>query len=87
MAIVLLSTEACHLCDLAQQVLVQVHQHQPLEVYLQDIAEDEKLVEQYGSRIPVLLDEDSGLELGWPFDAQSLLNWLQKASTMKKTLT
>jgi len=86
MAIVLLSTEACHLCELAQQVLMQVHQHQPLEVYLQDICEDEGMVENYGTRIPVLLDEDTRSELGWPFDADSVLNWLEKTSTMKKTL-
>lgn len=86
MAIVLLSTEACHLCELAQQVLMQVHQHHPLEVYLQDIADDEVMVESYGTRIPVLLDEVSGSELGWPFDMDSVLNWLEKTSTIKKTL-
>jgi len=81
MAIVLLSTEACHLCELAQQVLMQVHQLHPLDVYLQDIADDEDLVEQYGTRIPVLLDEESGIDLGWPFDADSVLNWLEKHLT------
>lgn len=85
MAIVLLSTEACHLCELAQQVLIQVHQQLPLEVYFQDIAEDEAMVENYGTRIPVLLDENTGSELGWPFDVDSVLNWLEKTSTMKKT--
>lgn len=77
MALVLLSTEACHLCEIAQQVLMQVHRQIPLEVYLQDIAESEDMVHRYGEKIPVLLDEASGRELCWPFDAEQLITWLQ----------
>lgn len=78
MALVLMSTEACHLCELAQQVLQQVHQQIPLQVYVQDISESEELVERYGIRIPVLFDETTKNELGWPFDAQQLVDWLNK---------
>jgi len=76
MAYVLFGTEACHLCELAQQVILDVAQHIAMDVYVEDIGESESLVKQYGTRIPVLLDESSGRELSWPFDQNGLLVWL-----------
>lgn len=87
MAILLLSTEACHLCELAQDVLQQVFS-QPnmlalaeqanLQIYLQDIIDQPKWLDQYGEKIPVLLDESSNLTLEWPFDASEVILWLEK---------
>lgn len=77
MALVLFGTEACHLCELAQAVIVDVAGQIALDVYVEDIAEADTLVERYGSRIPVLLNEQTGAELDWPFDKVQLLNWLQ----------
>jgi hypothetical protein len=37
---------------------------------------DEALEARYGTRVPVLRDEDSGRELGWPFDPESVRRWL-----------
>lgn len=39
-----------------------------------DIANDDLLIQQYGTRIPVLKRDDTQLELEWPFT----LNDLQK---------
>jgi hypothetical protein len=88
LAILLLSTQACHLCELAQGVLQQafsqpeivaLSQHD-LNIYLQDIIDQPLWLEQYGEKIPVLLDESSSLTLEWPFDALEAVRWLQKVA-------
>ena len=74
----LMTTEGCHLCDLAVPLLVQGVDPEIFEVDLVDIAFDDELVERYGSRIPVLRHPESGKELNWPFDAQTLGKFLAK---------
>ena len=39
-----------------------------------DIADDESLVEQYGIRIPVIKNPETNQEIGWPFEAEEILN-------------
>jgi len=68
MTLVLYGTTYCHLCEQAAEVLNSagvIAEHI-------DIAEDEWLLEKYGIRIPVLKREDTGAELGWPFDAATV---------------
>ncbi|WP_419813494.1 glutaredoxin family protein [Bacterioplanoides sp.] len=77
MSYVLFSTEACHLCELAQQVIIDVAANQAVDVYIEDISESETLVERYGNRIPVLKDEVNGRELDWPFTHSELSAWLE----------
>ncbi len=72
----LLGTDDCHLCDLAKGVVINVAQVQPVDVYIEDIADCADLVERYGTRIPVIRHDESGAELGWPFDEARLLGWL-----------
>ena len=87
----LYSTEACHLCDEATQVLNDLHQQMlalakqqgypvsPEGIFsleLLDIAEDEALVEAYGKRIPVLIFGLTGEELAWPFDIQEAYQFI-----------
>ncbi len=43
-----------------------------------DIADDDALTERYGVRIPVLVNQASGQELGWPFDAAAIETFLQQ---------
>ena len=74
----LMTTEGCHLCDLAVPLLVQGVDPEIFEVDLVDIAFDDELVERYGSRIPVLRHLESGEELNWPFDEQTLDKFLAK---------
>ena len=77
MALVLMSTEACHLCEQAQALLLPLQGALNEDLYLDDIAYSDDLLNRYGVRIPVLLHETSGAELDWPFDAATLRHWLQ----------
>lgn len=70
--LVLYGTDACHLCDLAEQML----QHRavgtaPLVYQKSDISLSDDLFERYGLRIPVLRHA-SGKELDWPFSEVQL---------------
>ncbi|MGB1908113.1 MAG: glutaredoxin family protein, partial [Spongiibacter sp.] len=63
--LVLYGTSACHLCELAEQLLVEVLIEYPeLVVELVDIADDDALVDLYGTRIPVL-ERSDGRILCW----------------------
>lgn len=68
----LMSTLGCHLCDVAAEILVRHMDPSRFVVDVVEIADDDRLLEQYGVRIPVLVDEASGKELGWPFDEEQL---------------
>lgn len=76
MALVLLSTLGCHLCDEAQALLLTLQGQIKTDVFVEDIAESDELVARYGIRIPVLQHEESGAELDWPFDVEILRQWL-----------
>jgi thiol-disulfide isomerase/thioredoxin len=66
MHLTLFTTEGCHLCEEAHELLLNVADAYPLEVYLQEIGDDEQLVARYGIRIPVVQFPDDQ-ELDWPF--------------------
>lgn len=71
-AIELLTTEGCHLCDRAREMLARAAPDIPVDAV--DIAEDDELIEQWGERIPVL--RYRGRTLAWPFsllDIQALV--------------
>jgi hypothetical protein len=72
----LLGTSGCHLCDLAEALLVQCLDMSKIEVELIDIADDEgegeDLIALYGIKIPVLRCTQSQKVLCWPFDALSI---------------
>ena len=72
----LFGTLGCHLCEVAEALLVPFVEH-GLLVELVDIAEREDWVEQYGLRIPVLRRNDTGAELNWPFDAEQVVTFLR----------
>lgn len=67
MRIALFTTAGCHLCEQAFELLQRVSTIYSLDIVAVEIGDDDKLVEQYGIRIPVLQFED-GEELNWPFD-------------------
>ena len=76
-ALVLYGTSACHLCELAEDMLLDVQALRPgLQFEKIDIANDDQLIERYGVRIPVLKRLSDGAELGWPFDDFTLREWL-----------
>ncbi len=73
----LYGTSGCHLCEVATAIVDAVLKAEQVCVREVDIADDDQLVDLYGVRIPVLKDLSSGLELGWPFDAQQLFDFVQ----------
>jgi len=76
--LVLFGTEACHLCEAAESLLSEAG----LVYDKQDIIDDEQLQQRYGVRIPVLLDTKTGMELGWPFSAEQLLNFVSPTKSI-----
>lgn len=65
----LLGTQGCHLCEQAEEMLDSyLADNNNIEIEPIDIAEHAQWQERYAIRIPVLLHEASGSELGWPFD-------------------
>lgn len=72
----LLGTLGCHLCEVAEAMLMPFVEH-GLLVELVDVADDEALFERYGLAIPVLRRCDSGAELNWPFDAEQVVAFLR----------
>lgn len=71
--ITLYSTEGCHLCEMAYELLEQAGLAKQLKII--DIAFDDQLFSRYGVTIPVVVYQDN--ELNWPFNLQELLEWLQ----------
>ncbi|KMT64121.1 glutaredoxin family protein [Catenovulum maritimum] len=69
------TTEGCHLCDLAEQVLKNINLHQAVKFV--DISDSEALVKLYGTRIPVVEDTATSEVLCWPFDENSFIEWLK----------
>jgi hypothetical protein len=72
----LFGTLGCHLCEVAEALLMPFVE-QGLLVELVDIAEDERWVDDYGLRIPVLRRCDNGAELDWPFAADQIVAFLR----------
>ncbi|MFI4968998.1 MAG: glutaredoxin family protein [Lysobacterales bacterium] len=69
MHLTLFQRDDCPLCDQALGVLAAARAPEFESVWIDD---DEALEARYGSRVPVLRDEDSGGELDWPFDADAV---------------
>lgn len=73
MKLILFRREHCGLCELAEQMLVEVGVSAE-RCYLEDDIGHE---ERYGWRIPVVRREDTDTELDWPFDAWKLRSFLE----------
>ena len=70
------STLGCHLCDLALNIIRHSPNLSKLDVNVVDIAEDDCLVERYGTKIPVVYDSASESEIFWPFTDEIFESWL-----------
>ncbi|RLA19970.1 MAG: glutaredoxin family protein [Gammaproteobacteria bacterium] len=69
--LLLLGTSACHLCEQAEALVVQLN----IPFTKVDIAEQEQWQERYAIKIPVLLDLESQEELlCWPFSSEDILH-------------
>ncbi len=68
----LYGTSACHLCELAEEMLQPLFAAATGFDYCKlDISDSDDLVQRYGVRIPVLVDP-RGRELDWPFSPEQL---------------
>ena len=65
----LFQRDDCHLCDMALDVMALARAPDFRSLWVDD---DPALEARYGTRVPVLRDEDSGRELDWPFDAAAV---------------
>ncbi|GAB4296433.1 MAG: glutaredoxin family protein [Methylophaga sp.] len=71
MQITLFTTEGCHLCEQAYDLLRSLPDSHALQIDLQEIGDDDDLVARYGIRIPVVQFPDQE-ELDWPFSLTDL---------------
>lgn len=71
MQIILFTTQGCHLCEQAHELLLNIADKQPLQIQLQEIGDDDDLVARYGIRIPVVQFPDEE-ELDWPFSESDI---------------
>jgi hypothetical protein len=74
--LVLYSTTHCHLCEKAETLLANYYHAFNLNII--DIADNDMLLAQYGTRIPVLLSVDNASELNWPFDEIRIKEFFDK---------
>ena len=76
MPLILYQRDACHLCDLALEVLARARLPEFDSVFIDG---DDALEARYGLRVPVLRDQAHDAELDWPFDAGAVRAWLESA--------
>ncbi len=69
----LFQRDDCKLCDEALALLAAARAPGFENVWIDG---DPELEARYGTRVPVLRDENSGRELDWPFDPASLQAFL-----------
>lgn len=76
MTLILFQRDDCHLCDHALAALADASAPEFASVWIDG---DDALEARYGTRVPVLRDDDSGRELDWPFDAGRIAIFLAVA--------
>ncbi|MEE4298980.1 MAG: glutaredoxin family protein [Pseudomonadales bacterium] len=74
--LVLFGTRACTLCEQARALVLPVAEAFGWALVEQDVADDDRLFERYGTRVPVLRRDDLDAELAWPFDAAGVAELL-----------
>lgn len=79
MHLLLLGTAGCHLCEEAEAIVQQCLPNDAIE--LVDIAEQEYWQADYAVRIPVLYDVETGKELAWRFDEESVFAFIKGVQT------
>lgn len=74
---VLYQRDYCHLCDQALAVMAVARSPDFDSVWVDD---DDALEVRYGTRVPVLRDQQDGRELDWPFDAAAVRQFLAETA-------
>jgi len=76
MKLTLYSTWGCHLCEQAEQLLLEAGLAGQFQVV--DIIDDEQLLQRFRVHIPVVGSEKAQHQLlFWPFDLAALQQWLE----------
>ena len=71
--LILYQRDDCKLCDEAVALLARAHAPEFESMWIDG---DADLEARYGERVPVLRDTHTGQELGWPFAAGALRDFL-----------
>ena len=71
--LILYTTEGCHLCELAEQMLAKAQNTRQFFLESIDISTDEELIVTYGIRIPVVKNKLTNEEVEWPFLPEDLI--------------
>lgn len=74
LTLIFYTTSACHLCDTASAMLSEIDKS--TNIITIDISDDDQLIQQYGTRIPILKRDDTQLELEWPFTLDDLQKYI-----------
>ncbi len=70
MSLVFYTRENCGLCDQARALLDVGGLAD--RVRMVDIDDDLDLIQRYGDQVPVILNEDTGEKITWPFTASQI---------------
>ena len=70
--IILYTTAGCHLCELAETLLLQAKQQYSLTIVATEIGDNNELVARYGTTIPVI-EFDNGSQINWPFELDDII--------------
>ncbi len=83
LALTLYTTSHCHLCEEAEAILISIANDHDITWRTIEIADNNQLLETYGTTIPVIQITGSNTEIKWPFGAEEILT-LVKTDTMPK---
>ncbi len=83
LALTLYTTSHCHLCEEAEAMLISLAKDHDITWRSIEIADNNQLLETYGTTIPVIQLTGSRTEIKWPFGAEEILA-LIKADTLPK---
>ncbi len=78
--IIFYTTFGCHLCEKVEQMFSQFFHEKNnqinFDIEIFDIIDDEEIMHEYKTKIPVLKNNFHDNILIWPFDYQEFKNWL-----------
>jgi hypothetical protein len=72
------TTSHCHLCEQAEALMRTLQENHTLNWQTLEITDNDDLMSQYGTRIPVIQNIDNKAELAWPFNQEAILNFITK---------
>ena len=74
----LYTTSGCHLCEEAEKLLKKLQASERIQWQPVEISDSDELIDRYGVRIPVVKEQGSEQEIGWPFSLEELRCWVRK---------